>query len=34
MGSKKGAELERMQEWVKSALRVMVVLSRVTDAMK
>lgn len=34
MGSKKGAELERMQEWVKSAVRVMIVLSRVTDAMK
>lgn len=34
MGSKKGAELERMQEWVKSAVRVMIVLSRVTDSMK
>lgn len=34
MGSKKGAELERMQEWVKSAARVMIVLSLVTDSMK
>jgi cullin-associated NEDD8-dissociated protein 1 len=34
MGNKKGAELERATEWVKSAVRVMVVLSRVTDAMK
>eukprot|EP00557_Chaetoceros_sp_GSL56_P008397 CAMPEP_0176506252 /NCGR_PEP_ID=MMETSP0200_2-20121128/16933_1 /TAXON_ID=947934 /ORGANISM="Chaetoceros sp., Strain GSL56" /LENGTH=1457 /DNA_ID=CAMNT_0017905869 /DNA_START=20 /DNA_END=4393 /DNA_ORIENTATION=- len=33
MGNKKGAELERATEWVKSAVRVMVVLSRVTDAM-
>ena len=34
MGNKKGAELERATEWVKSAVRVMIVLSRVTDAMK
>jgi len=33
-GNKKGAELERATEWVKSAVRVMIVLSRVTDAMK
>lgn len=33
MGNKKGAELERATEWVKSAVRVMVELSRVTDAM-
>jgi len=32
-GTKKGAELERATEWVKSAVRVMIVLSRVTDAM-
>jgi hypothetical protein len=34
MGNKKGAELERATEWIKSAVRVMIVLSRVTDAMK
>ena len=34
MGNKKGAELDRAKDWVKSAIRVMVVLSKVTDAMK
>ena len=34
MWNKKGAELGRAKDWVKSAVRVMVVLSQITDAMK
>jgi len=33
MGSKKGTELERATEWVKSAMRVMIMLSKTSDAM-
>ena len=32
--NKSGTELERAKEWVKSALRVMIVLSKVRDVMK
>lgn len=33
MGSKRGTELERATEWVKSAMRVMIMLSKTSDAM-
>ncbi len=33
-GSKTGAELERAKEWVKSAVRVVLTLSRDIDAIK
>ena len=34
MGNKKGTELERALEWIKSALRVMIIISSVDGSMK